>query len=86
MVEQSIGLATALNPLLGYSVATSIAAEALAPGRGVAEIVRERGLMTQAELDLVLSPERLANLRPRVGDAEERAQVSKEQLLEEPQP
>jgi hypothetical protein len=42
--------------------------------------------MTQAELDLVLSPERLANLRPRVGDAEERAQVSKEQLLEEPQP
>jgi aspartate ammonia-lyase len=86
MVEQSIGLATALNPLLGYSVATSIAAEALASGRGVAEIVRERGLMTQAELDLVLSPERLANLRPRVGDAEERAQVSKEQLLEEPQP
>lgn len=64
MVEHSIGLATALNPFLGYSTATSIAAEALTTGRGVAEIVRERGLMTDAELAQVLSPQRLANLRP----------------------
>lgn len=64
MVEHSIGLATALNPYLGYATATSIAAEALASGRGVAEIVRERGLMTDAELAEVLSPQRLANLRP----------------------
>ncbi|WP_035834338.1 aspartate ammonia-lyase [Jonesia quinghaiensis] len=66
MVEHSIGLATALNPHLGYAVATSIAAEALSTGRGVAEIVLERELMTAEELALVLSPERLANLRPRV--------------------
>lgn len=64
MVEHSIGLATALNPYLGYAAATSIAADALATGRGVAEIVRERGLMTDEELAEVLSPQRLANLRP----------------------
>ncbi len=68
MVEHSIGLATALNPILGYSVATGIAAEALVSGRGVAEIVNERGLMTPEQLAEVLSPTRLANLRPLPGD------------------
>lgn len=63
MVTHSIGLATALNPILGYATATSIAADALTSGRGVAEIVLERGLMTQDELAVVLSPETLANLR-----------------------
>lgn len=62
MVAHSIGLATALNPVLGYEVATSVAAEGLASGRGVAEIVIERGLMTRSELAVLLSPERLANL------------------------
>ncbi len=65
-VEHSIGLATALNPHLGYATATSVAAEALASGRGVADIVVERQLMTPEELALVLSPERLANLRPKM--------------------
>lgn len=64
MVEHSIGLVTALNPYLGYTEATSIAAQALTSGRGVAEIVLERGLMTAEELEKVLSPQRLANLKP----------------------
>ena len=40
-VENSIGLATALNPAIGYAAATEIAKEALATGRGVAELVLE---------------------------------------------
>jgi aspartate ammonia-lyase len=61
-VEQSIGLVTALNPYLGYAQATAIAQEALASGRGVAELVLERGLLTADRLDELLRPERLANL------------------------
>ncbi|GAB3284283.1 aspartate ammonia-lyase [Sinomonas notoginsengisoli] len=61
-VAQSIGLVTALNPYLGYAESTAIAQEALASGRGVAELVLERGLLTAARLEELLRPERLANL------------------------
>jgi aspartate ammonia-lyase len=61
-VEQSIGLVTALNPHVGYAAATQIAQEALASGRGVAELVLERGLLTAERLEELLQPERLANL------------------------
>ncbi|MDI2035569.1 aspartate ammonia-lyase [Paenarthrobacter nitroguajacolicus] len=61
-VEQSIGLVTALNPHIGYASATAIAQEALATGKGVAELVLEHGLLTAAQLEDLLSPERLANL------------------------
>ena len=44
-VENSIGLVTALNPHIGYTAATDIAKEALATGRGVAELVLEKGLL-----------------------------------------
>ena len=61
-VENSIGLVTALNPRLGYAASTSIALEALQTGRGVAELVLQHGLLSSAELNELLSPERLANL------------------------
>ncbi|MGO2051365.1 aspartate ammonia-lyase [Glutamicibacter sp. BW80] len=61
-VENSIGLVTALNPRLGYAQSTSIALEALHSGRGVAELVLERGLLSAADLNELLKPERLANL------------------------
>ncbi|MFW0773811.1 aspartate ammonia-lyase [Paenarthrobacter nitroguajacolicus] len=61
-VEQSIGLVTALNPHIGYASATAIAQEALATGKGVAELVLEHGLLTATQLEELLSPERLANL------------------------
>ncbi|UYY81310.1 aspartate ammonia-lyase [Arthrobacter sp. YA7-1] len=61
-VEQSIGLVTALNPHIGYASATAIAQEALASGKGVAELVLEHGLLTSEQLDELLRPERLANL------------------------
>jgi aspartate ammonia-lyase len=55
-VENSIGIVTALVPVLGYEKATEIAKEALATGRGVYDLVCDRGLMTRAELDRVLDP------------------------------
>jgi len=56
LVEHSIGLVTALVPDLGYAKATEVAKEALETGRGVYEIVLERGLMTRAALDELLNP------------------------------
>lgn len=56
-VERSIGIVTALNPYIGYANATEIAAEAHLSGRGVAEIVLERQLMSPEQLAEVLRPE-----------------------------
>jgi aspartate ammonia-lyase len=64
-VENSIGLVTALNPSIGYLAATEVAKEALATGRGVAELVLEKGLMRAEDLARILKPETLAHLAPR---------------------
>ncbi len=64
-VKNSIGIVTALNPVLGYERSASIAKEALATGRGVYELVLEKGWMSQERLDDLLSPEKMANpLKP----------------------
>src|SRR5215204_2494902 len=49
-VEHSIGIVTALVPVIGYEVSTEIAREALASGRGVYELVMERKLLTREQL------------------------------------
>ncbi len=56
-VRNSIGIVTALNPYIGYANATEIAAEAHRTGKGVAELVEARGLMTAQALAEVLRPE-----------------------------
>lgn len=63
VVSASIGLVTALNPAIGYASATAIAQEALREGRGISELVLERGLLTQARLDELLSPAHLTGRR-----------------------
>lgn len=67
-VANSIGLVTALNPYIGYQAATEVAKEALLSGRGVAELVLEKGLLPQEELERILRPETLANLGPKPAD------------------
>jgi len=63
-VEQSIGIITALVPVIGYETSTEIAREALASGRGVYELVMKRGLLTREQLDQALNPE--AMTAPRI--------------------
>ena len=55
-VEQSIGVVTALNPLLGYDTATKLAAEALRTGKGIVELVREKKLLSEEQIKTVLNP------------------------------
>lgn len=63
MVENSIGLVTALNPYIGYEKATEIANLALQTNRSVYEIVLEKGYLTKKELDDILSPEHMTKPR-----------------------
>ncbi|MCB1165297.1 MAG: aspartate ammonia-lyase [Leptospiraceae bacterium] len=56
MVENSIGIVTALNPHLGYEKTSALAKEALESGRSLGELVLEKGYMTREKLDEVLSP------------------------------
>jgi aspartate ammonia-lyase len=55
-VEQSVGVITALVPVLGYETTTEIARVALETGRDVNDLVCERGLMTRDQLDRLLNP------------------------------
>jgi len=53
-VEQSLALATALAPAIGYDAAAAIAKESVASGRTVREIATERGVLPADELARVL--------------------------------
>ena len=69
-VHNSIGVVTALNPIIGYKNSTKIAKEALETGRGVYELVLEHGILSKEELDEVLKPENMIkpvklNIKPR---------------------
>ena len=62
MVMRSIGIVTALNPILGYETSASIAKEALATGKSIHDIVvTERKLITQEKWDEIYSFENMVH-------------------------
>ncbi len=63
MVENSIGLVTALVPYIGYERSTELATEALATGRGVYELIREKDWLSPEALAEILSPEGMTHPR-----------------------
>ena len=66
-VARSVTVITALAPVIGYYEAASLAKEALATGGKVADMVIERGLLDQEQLDRILQPAKLAGLAPETG-------------------
>jgi len=62
-VYNSIGIVTALNPVLGYERSAAIAKEALATGGSVYDLVMAKGWMTKEALDEVLKPEKMTQPR-----------------------
>ena len=62
-VERSIGVVTALVPRIGYDRGVAIAQEALASGRSVCELVREKGWLDDEELERLLAPEAMTDPR-----------------------
>jgi len=55
-VEYSIGTVTALNPVIGYDRATELAAQALKADKGIIELVREEKVLTDKQIEEILSP------------------------------
>jgi aspartate ammonia-lyase len=59
LLDRSTAVATALSPYLGYATTVEVAKAAVASGRSVRDVVLERGLMNAAQLDEILSPQRM---------------------------
>jgi aspartate ammonia-lyase len=62
-VTNSIGIVTALNPVLGYEKSAAIAKEALKTGGSVYELVLQKGWLTKEKLDDLLSPATMTDPR-----------------------
>jgi aspartate ammonia-lyase len=71
-LDRSTAVATALSPYIGYGPTAEIAKASVASGRPIREVVLERGLMSSADLDRILSAR--AMTEPGIAGGEPRAQ------------
>jgi fumarate hydratase class II len=58
-VQQSMALATALNPAIGYDKASKVAKRAMAEGKTIREVVLDEGYLDEDEVDDVLDPRKM---------------------------
>jgi aspartate ammonia-lyase len=61
-IERTVGIVTALNPVIGYDRATELAKEAYASDKGILEVIREKGVLTEEQIREVLDPATLTGL------------------------
>ena len=61
-METTVGIVTALNPVIGYEKATELANEAYRSGKGILEIIREKRILTEEQIKDLLDPAKLTNL------------------------
>jgi aspartate ammonia-lyase len=61
-METTVGIVTALNPVLGYEKASELANEAYKSGKGILEIIREKKVLTEQQIKDLLDPVKLTNL------------------------
>jgi aspartate ammonia-lyase len=57
--ESSVGLATLLNPYIGYTRAAEVAKESVKTGKTLRQLILEKGLMTEPQLAAALDPKRV---------------------------
>jgi aspartate ammonia-lyase len=55
-MDRSVGIVTALNPVLGYEKTTELAKEALQQNKGILELIREKKLLTEDQIKKLLDP------------------------------
>lgn len=55
-LETTVGIVTALNPVLGYEKTTELAKEALQNGKGILELIREKKLLTEDQIRKLMDP------------------------------
>jgi aspartate ammonia-lyase len=61
-METTVGIVTALNPVLGYEKSTELAAEAYKSGKGIIEVIREKKILSDQQINDLLNPAKLTNL------------------------
>lgn len=61
-METTVGIVTALNPIIGYEKATELANEAYKTNKGILEIIREKHILTEAQIQQLLDPVKLTGL------------------------
>jgi len=61
LLDRSTALATALSPHIGYAATAEIAKEAVRTGKSIRQLARERGVLSDAQLDTLLAPERMTS-------------------------
>jgi aspartate ammonia-lyase len=61
-METTVGIVTALNPVVGYEKATELAEKAYSSGKGIIEVIREEGVLTEQQIQELLDPTKLTNL------------------------
>jgi aspartate ammonia-lyase len=59
LLENSSAMATPLAPYIGYALAAAIAKEAVATGKTIRQLVIEKGIFTEDELNQILDPHEL---------------------------
>jgi len=62
-IETTVGIVTALNPVLGYEKSTELANEAYRSGKGLLEIIREKKILDETQIKAMLDPAALTNLK-----------------------
>ena len=61
-METTIGIVTALNPILGHHVGDELAKESMETGKGILELVREKKLLTEEQIEEIFEAENLTGL------------------------
>ena len=59
LLEQSSAMATPLAPYIGYALAADIAKEAVTTGKTIRQLVIEKGVFTEDEVNQILDPHEL---------------------------
>ena len=62
-IENTVGIVTALVPVLGYDRATELADDAYKSGKGLIAVVRQKRALTEAQIKELLDPAKLTNLQ-----------------------
>jgi fumarate hydratase class II len=59
MVERSLAMVTALNPVIGYDAAAALAHEAYETDKTIRELCLEKGILPKKKLDELLDARKM---------------------------
>jgi aspartate ammonia-lyase len=61
-MQTTVGIVTALNPIMGYEKATELANEAYKSNKGILQVIREKHVLTEQQIQQLLDPVKLTGL------------------------